>query len=88
MCVLGQIGETTTSLLLNAPPAKSSEISSTFHTNPLQEMTFASLSTTSRGLGAANMPLPNYQFSQVLVNTCEIDHNKLEWASKTSEVPH
>ena len=88
MCVLGQIDETTTSLPRNAPPTRSSEISSTFHTSPLQEMTSASLPTTSRGLGAANMPLPNYQFSQVLVNTCEIDHNKLEWASKTSEVPH
>jgi hypothetical protein len=42
--------------------------------------------TPSGVLGAANMPLPAYQCSQVLVNTGEIDHGRLEWTSGTPKV--
>ena len=49
-------------------------------------MTSASLLTASGVLGAANMPLPTYQFSQELVNTGEIDDGRLEWASEAPKV--
>lgn len=42
--------------------------------------------TASGGLGAANMPLPTYQCPQVLVNTGEVDHGRLEWTSETPKV--
>ena len=49
-------------------------------------MTCASLPTASGVLGAANMPLPTYQFSQELVNTGEMDDGRLEWASEAPKV--
>lgn len=78
-CILGQIGETTRSLL---PPAKDSEISSTFHVSSLQEIDSVSVPTASGGIGAANVALPTCQFSQLLVDTDETDNGTYKLASE------